>query len=64
MVERAVRLWELFLVEYAELANSYADLDATAIDTQLPRDLVVACERALVAQRRWPAHLPLPEVLR
>ncbi|MBW3542174.1 MAG: metal ABC transporter permease [Planctomycetes bacterium] len=47
---RSYRLWELFLVEHAETAGNYADLDLDTIDEKLPRELVRELEGRLLEE--------------
>ncbi|HUG90857.1 MAG TPA: iron chelate uptake ABC transporter family permease subunit [Planctomycetaceae bacterium] len=46
-VTRAYRLWEVFLVEHAETAGNYADLDVESLEIRLPRDLIDSLEAKL-----------------
>jgi manganese/zinc/iron transport system permease protein len=57
---RASRLWHLFLSEHADLAPSYADLDAERIDTILPDEMIRELESRLLADGSWPVELPPP----
>ncbi|MBS0196972.1 MAG: metal ABC transporter permease [Planctomycetes bacterium] len=54
-VTRAHRLWELFLIEQAEIAADHVDRDADQIEHVLPHDVIAALEARLVAQGRLPA---------
>ena len=55
---RGHRLWELFLTEYAELAKSYAELDAESVDERLPAETISELEQKLRAAGRWPEVRP------
>ena len=46
-VTRAFRVWELFLVENAETAGNYADLDVETLEIRLPRELIASLETRL-----------------
>ena len=49
-----IHFYELFLTEYAELAGSYADLDAESVDERLPAETIAELEQKLRAAGRWP----------
>ena len=53
-IARGQRLWRLFMSDHAELASSFADLDADRIDEVLPRDMVEALEEKLRKMHQLP----------
>lgn len=58
---RAHRLWELFLIEQADIAPDHVDRDADRIEHFIPRDVLERLERKLRDQGRLPEpgpHLP------
>jgi manganese/zinc/iron transport system permease protein len=55
-VVRAHRLWELYLIEEAELAQDHVDRDADHIEHVLPPHVIEALEARLRAQGRLPGH--------
>ena len=55
---RAHRLWEVFLIDQADIAPDHVDRDADLIEHILPRELLVRLEEKLRAQGRLPEHLP------
>ncbi|MCC6158153.1 MAG: metal ABC transporter permease [Deltaproteobacteria bacterium] len=54
-VAKSRRLWELFLMRYADVAGDYADRDTTQLEQALPPALVAELETTLHAEGRWPA---------
>jgi Mn-dependent DtxR family transcriptional regulator len=52
---RGHRLWRLFLVEHPELATGVVDLDLSALDDSLERDMIDELERKLEAEHRLPS---------
>jgi manganese/zinc/iron transport system permease protein len=58
-VLRNHRLWELYLIRYADIAPSHVDRDADQIEHVLPEEIVLQLERALVEESRIP---PSPHV--
>jgi len=54
-VLRNHRLWELFLIRYADIAPSHVDRDADEIEHFLGPEVVAELERALEERRRIPA---------
>jgi manganese/zinc/iron transport system permease protein len=52
---RTHRLWELFLIQGANIASDHVDRDADAIEHLLPREMVDDLEAALSAQGRLPS---------
>jgi manganese/zinc/iron transport system permease protein len=54
-VLRNHRLWELFLIRYADIAPSHVDRDADEIEHVLGEDVVAELERALAERKRIPA---------
>lgn len=59
-VVKVHRLWEIFLIEEAQVAPSYVDRDAEEIEHVLPPDIVDRLERRLVELGLLP--MPLMEV--
>lgn len=57
-VVRAHRLWELFLIEQADIAPDHVDRDADMVEHVLPRDVVERLEKRLRDEGRLPAVLP------
>ncbi len=56
-ITRTHRLWELFLIQGAQIASDHVDRDADAIEHFLPQEVVDDLEAALAAQGRLP-YLP------
>lgn len=56
-VVRNHRLWELYLIEYADIAPSHVDRDADDIEHLLARDIVESLEQLL--SQRYP-HMTVP----
>jgi manganese/zinc/iron transport system permease protein len=56
-VVRNHRLWELYLIEYADIAPSHVDRDADDIEHLLAPDVVESLERLL--SERYP-HMTVP----
>jgi manganese/zinc/iron transport system permease protein len=56
-VVRNHRLWELYLIEYADIAPSHVDRDADDIEHLLAADIVESLERLL--SQRYP-HMTVP----
>jgi manganese/zinc/iron transport system permease protein len=54
-VTRTHRLWELFLIQGANIASDHVDRDADSIEHLLPPETVDGLEAALAAQGRLPA---------
>jgi manganese/zinc/iron transport system permease protein len=52
---RTHRLWELFLIQGANIASDHVDRDADAIEHLLPPEMVDGLEAALSAQGRLPS---------
>ena len=50
-------LWELFLVEHAETAGNFADLDSGTLDERLPRELIDELESKLKSAGLFPPTL-------
>jgi len=57
-VVRAHRLWELFLVEQADIAPDHVDRDADQIEHVLPPELIARLEQQLAAAGRLPKVVP------
>ncbi len=53
-IARGHRLWQLFLVEYADQHGSFGELDVENADERLPRELIEAFEARLAAEGRLP----------
>jgi len=58
-VLRNHRLWEMYLIKYAEIAPSHVDRDADEIEHVLPESIVRELERALVAAAIPPSPHPV-----
>ena len=57
------RLWEMYLIQYADIAPTHVDRDADLIEHVLDRQIVEELEQ-LVQRRRRPAEMPAsPHVL-
>jgi manganese/zinc/iron transport system permease protein len=54
------RLWEQFLVTYAELAPSHVDHSADLVEHVLSPEMVAQLERELAASGRMPRHVGMP----
>ncbi len=54
------RLWEQFLVTYAELAPSHVDHSADLVEHVLSPDMVAQLERELAAAGRMPRYVGIP----
>lgn len=54
-VVRAHRLWELFLIENADIAADHVDRDADELEHILPREVLERFEERLRERGRWPA---------
>jgi manganese/zinc/iron transport system permease protein len=54
---RAHRLWELFLIEQADIAADHVDRDADEIEHVLPASVIAQLEARLAAAGRLPASL-------
>lgn len=54
------RLWEQFLVTYAELAPSHVDHSADLVEHVLSPDMVAELERELAASGRAPRYVGMP----
>ncbi|MBA4119465.1 MAG: hypothetical protein C0513_02015 [Isosphaera sp.] len=54
-VVRSHRLWELYLIEQADIAADHVDRDADQIEHILPQAVIAELEDRLVAQGRLPA---------
>ncbi len=52
---KAHRLWELYLMEYANIAPDHVDRDADDVEHLLPEGLLVELEQELAAEGRLPA---------
>lgn len=61
-VVRAHRLWELFLIEQADIAADHVDRDADQIEHVLPANVIATLEQRLRERGRTPvpAGLPIP----
>lgn len=57
-VTRNHRLWEMYLIEHADIAPSHVDRDADAVEHVLGSDLVRQLEKALHQQRPLPTTVP------
>jgi manganese/zinc/iron transport system permease protein len=53
-VVRAHRLWELFLIEQADIAPDHVDRDADRLEHVLPQEIIRRLEERLAAQGRLP----------
>jgi len=62
-VVREHRLWELFLVRYADIAPSHVDRDADAIEHLISPAMMAELERLLAAEQPAPAIPPSPHAL-
>ncbi len=51
-ITRNIRLWELYLSEYAESANSNADLDSESLRERVPPHVIEELEAKLLAADR------------
>jgi manganese/zinc/iron transport system permease protein len=60
-VTRNHRLWEQFLIAYADLAPSHVDRSADYVEHVLSADMVARLERRLAAIDRLPRPLAMPE---
>jgi manganese/zinc/iron transport system permease protein len=56
-IVRAHRLWELFLIEQADIAADHVDRDADEIEHVLPASVIAQLEARLAAAGRLPASL-------
>lgn len=54
-VVRAHRLWELYLIEHADISPDHVDRDADEIEHFLPREVLERFEERLRDLGRWPA---------
>jgi manganese/zinc/iron transport system permease protein len=64
-IVRAHRLWELFLIEQADIAPDHVDRDADQIEHVLPQELLAELEDKLRAMGRLPQGMPVsPHPLR
>ena len=54
-ITRTHRLWELFLIQGANIASDHVDRDADAIEHLLPPEMVDHLEATLARQGRLPA---------
>jgi manganese/zinc/iron transport system permease protein len=59
-ITRNHRLWEQFLVSYAELAPSHVDHSADLVEHVLSPEMVAELERELAAAGRMPRRLGVP----
>jgi manganese/zinc/iron transport system permease protein len=57
-VVRAHRLWELFLIQQADIAPDHVDRDADIIEHVLPPSVLVELEERLHAMGRLPLGVP------
>lgn len=57
-VTRNHRLWEMYLIEHADVAPSHVDRDADAVEHVLGSDLVRQLEKALYQQEPLPTTVP------
>lgn len=55
-VVRTHRLWETFLIDYADIAPDHVDRDADQIEHILSPDLIVELEARLREEGRWPSE--------
>lgn len=62
-VVREHRLWEVFLVRYADIAPSHVDRDADAIEHLISPAMMAELERLLAAEQPAPAIPPSPHAL-
>jgi manganese/zinc/iron transport system permease protein len=63
-IVRAHRLWEIYLIERAEIAPDHVDRDADEIEHILEPPLIEALEAKLRSMGRLPAELtPSPHTL-
>ncbi len=53
-VTKAHRMWELYLMEYANIAPDHVDRDADDVEHLLPETLLVELEQELAAEGRLP----------
>jgi manganese/zinc/iron transport system permease protein len=61
-ITRAHRIWELFLIQGANIASDHVDRDADSIEHYLPADMVDDLEEMLARQGRLPGRTgQLPE---
>jgi manganese/zinc/iron transport system permease protein len=56
-IVRAHRLWELFLIEQADIAADHVDRDADGIEHVLPASVIAQLELRLAQQGRLPASM-------
>lgn len=56
-ITKAHRLWELYLMRYADIAHDHVDRDADDVEHMLPDSLVAKLETELAAEGRLPALL-------
>lgn len=57
-VTRNHRLWELYLIEHADIAPNHVDRDADSVEHVLGEQLTQELERALPEQLRRTAMVP------
>lgn len=56
-IVRGYRLWQLFLVEYADQQGSFAELDVETVDDDLPAAVIERFEARLAAEGRLPGQV-------
>lgn len=62
-VIRAHRLWELYLIEQADIATDHVDRDADEIEHILPPEVIAQLEARLLSQGRKPLVPPSPHAI-
>ena len=62
-VIRAHRLWELYLIEQADIATDHVDRDADEIEHILPPEVIAQLEARLLSQGRRPLVPPSPHAI-
>lgn len=59
-ITRNHRLWEMYLIQHADIAPYHVDRDADLVEHILGDDLVRKLEEELVKRRRFPGPVPPP----
>ena len=57
---RTHRLWELYLIEYADVASDHVDRDADMVEHVMPPELIRELEEQLERSGRLPPRGELP----
>jgi len=53
-ITKAHRLWELYMMQHADIAPDHVDRDADDVEHLLPEELIVKLEQQLAAEGRLP----------